>query len=230
VDRLPPVLVLIPAYNEEENIGHVLEGMPKQVWGLETGVLVIDDGSRDQTTQVARDAGAWAIRSPANRGGGAALRAGFDIGGHLGSEIVVTMDGDGQHDPSQMERLVQPIAEDRLDFVIGSRLLGEREPDSVLRLMGIHFFNAVIRLLTTAKVTDCSNGYRALRLAVLDRLELRQDQYHTSELIIEAAKKGVRIGEVPVTVSRRLSGESKKGRSWLYGMSFAKTVLKTWLR
>lgn len=230
VKALAPVLVLIPAYDEEENIGRVLEKIPERACGRPTGALVIDDGSSDQTTRVAREGGALAIRSPANRGGGAALRAGFDIGAHLGSEIVVTMDADGQHDPAEIERLVQPIVDDRFDIVIGSRLIGKREPDSAVRLAGIYFFNAVIRLLTTAKVTDCSNGYRALRLTALDRLELRQDQYHTSELIIEAAKKGVRIGEAPVTVSRRLSGESKKGRSWFYGVSFAKTILKTWLR
>jgi hypothetical protein len=230
VDDLPPVLVLIPAYNEEENIGHVLGKVPEQACGLDTSALVIDDGSRDQTTRAAREAGALAIRSPANRGGGAALRAGFDIGAQLGSQIVVTMDADGQHDPEEMERLVAPIVEDRFDFVIGSRLIGKREPDSAVRLAGIYFFNAIIRLLTTASVTDCSNGYRALRLTELERLELRQDQYHTSELIIEAAKKGVRIGEAPVTVRRRLTGESKKGRNWFYGWSFAKTILKTWLR
>jgi glycosyltransferase involved in cell wall biosynthesis len=230
VRSLAPVLVLIPAYNEAENVGSVLGRISREVCGLETTVLVIDDGSRDQTTKAAREAGALAIRSPANRGGGAALRAGFDIGAQLGSEIVVTMDADGQHDPAEMEGLVQPIVDDRYDFVIGSRIIGARENDSTVRLAGIHFFNAVIRLLTTANVTDCSNGYRALRLAALERLELRQDQYHTSELIIEAAKKGVRIGEAPVTVRRRLSGESKKGRNWFYGMSFAKTIFKTWLR
>ena len=168
-DVLAPILVLIPAYNEEDNIGSVLRKMPDRVCGLATSVLVIDDGSRDQTTRAAREAGALAIRSPTNRGGGAALRAGFDIGTQLGSGIVVTMDADGQHDPGEMERLVQPIVDDRFDFVIGSRLIGEREKDSAVRLAGIYFFNAVIRLLTTASVTDCSNGYRALRLAALDR-------------------------------------------------------------
>jgi hypothetical protein len=230
VDALAPVLVLIPAYNEEDNIASVVQRMPEQVCGLPIDVLVIDDGSRDRTTRVAREAGALAIRSPVNRGGGAALRAGFDIGTLLGSKVAVTMDADGQHDPAEMEGLVQPIVDDRFDFVIGSRLIGEREKDSAVRLAGIYFFNAVIRFLTTATITDCSNGYRALRLETLEQIELRQDQYHTSELIIEAAKKGVRIGEAPVTVRRRLSGESKKGRNWFYGMSFAKTILKTWFR
>ena len=91
-------------------------------------------------------------------------------------------------------------------------------------------FNAVIRLLTPAKVTDCSNGYRAFRVAALSRLRLVQDQFHTSEFIIDAARKGIRIGEVPVTVRRRLSGTTKKGKDWTYGLWFVRTIIKTWWR
>ena len=126
--------------------------------------------------------------------------------------------------------LVGPVVEREFDIVIGSRILGEREPDNAVRFAGIHVFNWMIRFLTAVKITDCSNGYRALRVDVLSRLLLRQDQFHTSELIIDAAKRGIAIGEVPITVKRRQSGESKKGGSWSYGWSFARTVLKTWWR
>ncbi len=229
-EKLAPVLVVIPAFNEEQNIGHVLHRMPNRACGLSINALVIDDGSADQTFSVAREAGAFVVKNPFNRGGGAALRVGFDIARRFGSEFVVTMDADGQHDPKEINRLLKPIIEGEYDVVIGSRVLGAREMDSTVRYVGIHFFNAVIRLLTTAKVTDCSNGFRAMRLSELGRIRLRQDQFHTSEFIIDSAKKGIRIGEVPVTVSRRLSGESKKGKNWSYGLSFMKTVIKTWLR
>ena len=76
----------------------------------------------------------------------------------------------------------------------------------------------------------CSNGFRALRARELSQLLLRQDQFHTAELIIDAAKRGIQVAEAPVTVRRRASGESKKGRDWSYGLSFARTVLKTWWR
>jgi len=155
---------------------------------------------------------------------------GFDIARSLGGEIVVTMDADGQHLPSEMSRLVEPIVRGDFEIVIGSRLLGEAEPDNPVRSLGIHVFNWVIRLLTAVKITDCSNGYRAFRVETLNTLVLRQDQFHTSELIIEAAKKGIAIGEAPVTVMKRSSGESKKGRDWSYGLSFARTILKTWWR
>jgi glycosyltransferase involved in cell wall biosynthesis len=155
---------------------------------------------------------------------------GFDIARQHGAEIVVTMDADGQHLPSEIERLVAPIVADDVDFVIGSRILGKREKDSTIRYIGIHVFNALIRLLTVAKVTDCSNGFRAFRVTELSRVLLRQDQFHTSELIIDAAKKGVRIGEAPVTVKRRLSGRSKKGKNWSYGLEFARSIFKAWWR
>lgn len=227
---LPPVVVVIPAYQEAANIGTVLEAMPLSACGRQLATIVIDDGSQDETVELARKAGALAVRSPVNRGGGAALRMGFDIARTHGAEIVVTMDADGQHLPSEIERLVAPIADGSQDFVIGSRILGQREKDSLVRYLGIHVFNAAIRLLTAVKITDCSNGFRAFRVSELARVQLRQDQFHASELIIDAAKKGIRIGEAPVTVRRRLSGESKKGRNWRYGLAFARTILKTWWR
>jgi len=229
-EAITPVVVVIPAFNEEASIGAVLAQMPASVCGLPLTVLVVDDGSSDSTAAAARQAGARVVASPLNRGGGAALRLGFDIARERGAQIIVTMDADGQHLPAEIERLVRPILAGEADFVIGSRLLGERERDSALRLAGIHVFNVVIRLLTAVRVSDCSNGFRAFHTAELDRVLLRQDQFHTSELIIEAARKGIRIAEAPVTVRRRLSGSSKKGRPLRYGLAFARTVLKTWWR
>jgi glycosyltransferase involved in cell wall biosynthesis len=230
LERLPAVVVVIPAYDEAENVGAVIDAMPESVRGKEVAALVIDDGSHDDTSGAARRAGALVVESPVNRGGGAALRLGFDIAIEYGAEIVVTMDADGQHLPSEIEGLVAPVIEGNLAFVIGSRILGTHERDNSLRWAGIHFFNTLIRLLTPVKISDCSNGFRALRARELSQLLLRQDQFHTAELIIEAAKRGIPIGEAPVTVKRRMSGESKKGRDWSYGLSFARTVIKTWWR
>lgn len=228
--ELSPILVVIPAYNEEESLGHVLAAISKSPVQPEVSVVVVDDGSEDGTLRVAREAGVLAVRNPIQRGGGAALRLGFDIGMQRGAQIIVTMDADGQHLPEEMGRLLKPILSDQADVVIGSRILGKREKDSAVRYLGIHVFNWVIRLLTPIRITDCSNGYRAFRVEALERLHLIQDQFHTSELIIEAARKGCRIQEVPVTVRRRLAGESKKGRNFSYGLWFARTVLKSWWR
>ena len=228
--QLSPIVVVLPAFDEAENVGPVIEAIPSQVGELPISALVIDDGSHDDTAGVARRAGARAVRTPVRRGGGAALRLGFDIALAHGAEIVVTMDADGQHLPGEIPGLVAPILADRADFVIGSRILGSHERDNQVRWLGIHLFNALIRLLSSARISDCSNGFRALRARDLARLQLRQDQFHTAELIIDAARRGIRIAEAPVTVRRRASGESKKGRDLTYGLSFARTVLRTWWR
>lgn len=226
----PSVAVVIPSYNEADNLRAVLGKMNKEVCGVPMTVVMVDDGSKDNSVDIIDDLGFSVAISPINRGGGAALRAGYDIAEAIGAEVVVTMDADGQHDPAEIHRLVQPILDDRADFVFGSRLLGEREKDSQVRLVGIYTFNFVLRLLTGVRFTDCSNGFRAFRMANLKQITLRQDQFHTTELIIEAVKKGGRIMEVPVTVSRRLHGASKKGRNLSYGYHFASTIVKTWFR
>ena len=230
INTLSPLVVVIPAYNEAQNLGSVLKEIPKELFGKPLFTVVIDDGSQDDTLAVARKAGALAVSNPINRGGGAALRLGFDIARRYGAHIVVTMDADGQHLPSEIPRLVEPVSNGEADIVIGSRLLGTREKDSLIRYIGIHVFNMLIRLLTHVRVTDCSSGFRAFRVSELFRLLLRQDQFHTSELIIDAAKKRLRIVEVPITIRRRISGESKKGRNWRYGFSFFRAMFKTWWR
>ena len=224
------VAIVIPAYNEEDNIAHVLERIPSTVCGLGTAVLVMDDGSRDATGEIARAHGAATARHVTNLGGGAALRTGYRLMVDSGSKIVVTLDADGQHRPEEMAKLVQPIVDGTVDMAHGSRVLGHAEPNHFAREMGIVFFNRLVSLITRTKVTDCSNGYRAVRTSVLPNLVLRQEQFHTSEFMIEAIKRGVPAKEVPVTVERRLHGHSKKPAVVRYGLGFANAIVRTWLR
>jgi glycosyl transferase family 2 len=224
------VAVLIPAYNEEENLGHVLGRIPAEVCGVETAVLVVDDGSRDRTGDIARDHGAAVARHVINRGGGAAMRTGYRLLSDSGAAVVVTIDADGQHLPSEMPRLVKPVLEGEVDVAHGSRVLGEAEPNHFARELGIIFFNRLVSLITRTRVSDCSNGYRAVRASVLPQLVLRQEQFHTSEFLIEAIKRGVPAKEVPVTVEHRLHGHSKKPAVMRYGLGFANAIVRTWLR
>ena len=225
------IAVLVPAYNEADNVGEVLDRIPAEVCGVATAVLVVDDGSRDGTEDVARAHGAIVARHVINRGGGAALRTGYRLLADSGARIVVTLDADGQHLPEEMERLVQA----------GARRRGRRWPTARAcsarprrttppREVGIVFFNKVVSFITRTKVTDCSNGYRAVRADVLPQLVLRQEQFHTSEFMIEAIKRGIPAKEVPVTVVSRLSGHSKKPAVVRYGMGFANAIVRTWLR
>jgi hypothetical protein len=224
------IAILIPAYNEADNIAHVLNRMPGEVCGVETAVLVVDDGSRDGTGDVAAAHGVVVARHVINRGGGAALRTGYRLMSQSGAEIVVTLDADGQHLPAEMERLVKPVLDGEVDVAHGSRVLGSADRNHFARELGIVFFNRLVSFITRTHVTDCSNGYRAVRTTVLPQLVLRQEQFHTSEFMIEAIKRGIPAKEVPVTVEQRLHGHSKKPAVVRYGLGFANAIVRTWLR
>ena len=219
------VTILLPAFNEEQAIADTIHKIKELYPDFE--VLVIDDGSTDNTMQAAMDAGANVWPHPYNIGNGAAVKTGLRM---ARGEWIVMMDADGQHDPEDIEKLVQPILSDEADFVIGSRVLGECADYSRFRMLGVHVFSRLINFIVGTNITDCSSGYRAIRGSVLDECLLLQEQYHTAEVIIEAAKRGFRITERPVTIACRLSGESKKGHDLKYGLFFLRTIIKTWLR
>jgi hypothetical protein len=224
------VAVVIPAYNEEQSIAQVLGRIPERVCGVDTAVLVVDDGSRDRTGDIARAHDAAVARHVINRGGGAALRTGYRLTADSGAEVVVTLDADGQHLPEEMSRLVKPVLDGEVDLAHGSRVLGQAEPNHYARELGIVFFNRMVSFITRTRVSDCSNGYRAVRASVLPQLVLRQEQFHTSEFMIEAIKRGIPAREVPVTVARRIHGHSKKPAVVRYGLGFANAIVRTWLR
>ncbi len=230
-DDIKPIMILIPAYNEADNLKELLPRIPKKIEGIDVGILVIDDGSEDETFSVASEIeDVFVVKNPINRGGGAALWLGYDILKKAGAHLCVTMDADGQHQPEELIKLVLPILNDQYDCVIGSRILGHSEKGSLLRIMGVHIFGKIISVLLGKKITDPSSGFRAFRMESVASINLHEDQYHTSELIVEAVKKGIRIEEVPITILKRKYGKSKKGRDWIYGFHFAKTIIKTWWR
>lgn len=225
-----PIHVIIPAYNEAENIGSVLERIPREVFGLRTKPLVVIDGATDDTEEVVRQLNQAAVSYTINRGGGSALKAGYELALEDGADIIVTLDADGQHLPEEIPNLVRPILDGEADLVNGSRILGHYEKDSQLRAAGVVFFNWLVSILTMARITDCANAFRAIRASELSKLDLRQTQFHTSELLIEALKKGLRVVEVPITIRRRMSGETKKPPSVKYALGFTWAIIRTWLR
>lgn len=224
------IWIAIPALDEADNLATLLPRLPDRLGETAVHRLVVDDGSSDGTERVALRHGARVMRMPINGGGGIALRAAFDLALQEQAACVVTMDADGQHDPDELETLLAPIVSGEADIVVGSRLLGAHEPASRARSIGVRVFNAMISRLLGQSITDCASGYRAITADALRQLHLTQAQYHTAELIIDAAKRGLRIKEVPITIRRRRSGASKKGRDLAYGLMFLRTIIKTWLR
>jgi hypothetical protein len=224
------IAVVIPAYNESANIVPVLESLPPEVTGLPLHPIVVDDGSSDDTMERARAAGAAAVHLPLNRGQGAALRTGYRLALATGARLVVTMDADGQHQPSELPRLIEPILEGKADVVNGSRVLGAADPSHAARNLGIKVFAWALSVLTASRVTDPACGYRAVRTQALRDLEFHQDQFHNSEFILEASKRKLTMIEVPVTVTSRISGASKKPPHFRYGLGFANALLRAWLR
>jgi glycosyltransferase involved in cell wall biosynthesis len=189
------IAVLIPAYNAAETLQGVIEGIKDYV----SSILVVDDGSTDATAEIASAAGVRVLRHHINRGKGVALRTGFGFLVHQGYRAVITMDADGQHDPSYIPSFIRAYEEGRGDIVIGSRA-GEFKAMSWLR----RFWNqlgvkAVSKLIGTP-LTDTQSGYRLIKAEVLQGLPLRAAGYEIElELLIKACKRGHHVVEIKVT-------------------------------
>jgi hypothetical protein len=223
-------VVVIPAYNEAENLPIVMSQLPPRVHGLPVHSIVVADGCTDATGQVAHNMGAVVIRRDLRRGSGAAVRLGYRAALEAGAKIVVTLDADGQHNPAEMPSLVVPLLEQGVDMVQGSRILGRFEVESRTRLHGVTVFARLLSLLSGTRITDPSTGYRAMTADALHRLDLRQDQFYVSELILDAARKGMNVIEVPITIRKRYSGYSKKPTTLRYAWGFSRAIVRTWLR
>jgi hypothetical protein len=225
-----PIFVVIPAYNEAENIEFVLNRIPNTVEDLSVGTLVVVDGATDNTEEIVQQLSHKSISHIINRGGGEAIRVGCEMAIEQGAKIIVTIDADGQHQPEEIPRLVKPILDGEADLVNGSRVMGQYESDSSLRALGVVLFNGLFSLLAMKRITDCSNAFRAIKSEEYLKLDLHQPQYYAAEFLLEAIKKGVRVTEVPITIKTRSAGESKKGHSIRYGWGFFKAIITTWLR
>jgi glycosyltransferase involved in cell wall biosynthesis len=230
--KLSPVVCLICAYEEQDNIGAVLDAIPVDACGLPVSTLVIVDGGNDRTDRVALGAGATTFVLSENLGHGYALRVGYSLAIEFGAQFVVTLDADGQNDPVEIPVMLQPLIDDEADFVVASRRLGEDTTTDRVRKAGVRVFSLVMSALGGTKLTDTSNGYRALRVLMLDDVvhRLTQSQYQTAELLMVCLKRGWRVTERPTRWLPRSSGTTKKGKNYLFGLRYGRVVLTTWWR
>jgi len=201
------VCFLVPAYNEAATIGEVLEGIAQL--DLEPQVIVVDDGSTDETAAIAERAGVLVIRQ-ANRGKGAAIRVAIP---HIESEIVVIQDADMEYDPTEVPSLIDPIVRGAADVVFGSRLSGGRPQRAYLfwHMIGNRFLSLLTGVLYNTTLSDMETGYKAFRADVFRSLDLRQDGFGIEpEITAEVCKRHLRVYELPISYYGRTYAEGKK--------------------
>jgi glycosyltransferase involved in cell wall biosynthesis len=226
----PQVVVVMSALNEGESIGRVLAALPPAVAGVAVRSVVVDDASTDDTAEVAERAGAVVAVHRHNLGQGDGLRTGIEVARKIGAAVVVTMDADGQHDPAAIGTLVEPILRDEADYVQGSRFLGVYDDAGGMRHAGIKGFTTLINTLAGTRMTDCTNGYRAIRSSGLAQMRLVENRFSASEIIIEAAASGLRMREVPVHIRSREVGKSRKPSGLAYPLGYLAVIVRSWAR
>jgi glycosyltransferase involved in cell wall biosynthesis len=227
-----PVAVVIPAYNEEPTVAEVVREIPREIAGRPAEVIVVVDGSTDNTAAAAAAAGALVCNIPVNRGQGLVFKLGYWLARTRGAEVIATIDADAQYEPEELNHLVEPILAGRADFVNGSRRLGTEQTTDPVRHAGVIFFGALMSLLLRQRITDPACGIRAMRATVPAAIKLEQTQYQTSEVLISTAMNGFRVIEVATTMRDRPAGATltKKGPNLLYGIRFGRVILGTWRR
>jgi glycosyltransferase involved in cell wall biosynthesis len=205
----PKTLIILPALNEADNIAKTVERVHRTVpWA---DVLVVNDGSSDETTKIAQDSGAIVLNMPYNVGIGAAVQTGFKYAARNGYEFVVRLDGDGQHHSDDTIRLLETVQSAEYDVVIGSRFLGDGDYGTPpMRKLGIAIISALLTLITKRHVTDPTSGFSAFnRPAILLFAKLYPHDYPEPEAIVICHKSGLRVCEIAVTFHKREHGVSQ---------------------
>ncbi|NCC52067.1 MAG: glycosyltransferase family 2 protein [Spartobacteria bacterium] len=227
------LVVQLPALNEEKTIKDVIDRIPRNIPGVdEVHVLVVDDGSSDRTDELAREAGAEVIRHEVSRGVGAAFRTGVERATALGTDILVTIDSDGQFNPADIPKVIQPILDKRADFVTASRFIDKSLTPEMPRAKrwGNNFMARWISALIKKRFYDVSCGFRAYSKEAYMRLVLLGEFTYTHETFLNLAFARVAIAEVPIAVrGTREHGQSRVANNLFhYGYSTASIILKTY--
>ncbi len=223
--------VVIPAYNEAKMIGRVIRAIPKNLPQLGRPIIiVVDDGSTDQTASVARRARAMVLRHLLNRGKGVALSTGFKAAKVLRASVVVTIDADGQHDPREIAALTRPVLQRQADIVIGSRLLIKNGRMPLERLLANKLSNILTKLLAKIAVTDSQSGFRAFSGRALAALDLSSRGFEVeTEMLMQAKTKRLQIAEVPIKTIYTAYSQSK-GQHFTHGIAMTFRLVARALR
>lgn len=204
----PRLLVIIPAYNEEHSLARVIGNVRSAMPGID--IVVIDDGSTDETAAIAAGQGVALVRLPYNLGIGTAMQTGFLFARQRGYDYAIQVDGDGQHDPREIPDLLAALQATGADVVIGSRYIEDRGYITPwLRRLGIVILSAIISAITGQRITDPTSGFRAMnRRAIAFSAADYPFDYPEPESVVIFKRAGLRIAEIPVTMNPRYGGQS----------------------
>jgi glycosyltransferase involved in cell wall biosynthesis len=214
-------IVCIPAYNEELSIQDMIKKSLQHV----DNVVVCDDGSTDNTAKLAKESGAIVLSHNKNQGYGAAIATLFDYARKQNAQIMITIDGDGQHDPNQIPLLIDAITAHNVDVVIGSRFLDDSTKASSYRKTGIKIITSAANYGTNLKVTDSQSGFRAYSKDAINAIHpTEQGMAVSTEILLKISNKGLSIAEVPITIS--YEGDTSEQNSVSHGVSVLVNTLK----
>jgi len=219
-----PIFVFLPACDEEKHIEELVTQLKQLKLNLK--IHVIDDGSTDATGDIARNAGAVVVRHPVNLGQWAAMRTAFVISLMEDAHVMVSVDADGQHNPRNLPKLVEPILEGNADIVIGSRFLEDASPEMpTYRRAGIKLFNRLVEIVSKRRLTDCTSGYKAYNMTIVSKIlpNIRENQYGALEFIVEAVRQKAIVIEKPIRAKN--NAVSKKGKIE-YGYNLLRTIFE----
>lgn len=225
------ICVIVPARNEEKTIAEVIKRIPNHLSPSITKIVVIDEGTTDQTATLARMLGAKVLNLGPKRGLAEAFRAGLKEALKENADIIVTIDGDAQYSPEDIPNLVAPISAEKADIVLGSRFAGGIEDMPITKKIGNVFFTLITRMVTGVRISDSQTGFRAMTRKVAESLEITSDYTYTQEMIIDAAFKGFQIIEKPIFFAKRQNGKSRLIPNLpLYASKATKAILKSYMR
>ena len=226
------LVVMIPAYNEEETITDVILEIPRQIDGMDkVEILLIDDGSSDDTVALAKKAGVdKTISHGTNQGLGIAFRNGIETAISMGADVIGTMDADGQFDSNDVPSLVEPILNNEADFVAASRFLDKQSWAQMpwIKRLGNRIFTRIISYLLGQKFSDTQCGFRAYSRQAALRLNTFGRFTYTQEVFIDLVNKGMRVQEIAVQVEQRQKGKSRIVKNWFnYGTKAMAIILRS---
>lgn len=216
--------IIIPAHNEEKTIG----GLIKEIKDRGLDILVVDDGSKDNTVKIVNEFGAMILRNKKNLGKGVSLRRGFEFALERGYETVITMDGDGQHSPSSIPEFLEFSKNTDTKVVVGNRMKSHCKMP-VIRLLTNKIMSLILSFICRQKIPDSQCGFRLIKREVLEKISLFTKNFEIeSEILIRAARAGFKIGSIPIESIYR--GESSSINPILDTIRFIRFIIREILK